>query len=103
MATRKSDGFTAEERAAMKERAAELRAEKAGKKAGEKAAADLARGARQDRRAARGDRELAEGLHAIITAAAPDLAPRTWYGMPAHAQDGKVLAFVQPGSKLGTR
>ncbi|HRW19421.1 MAG TPA: DUF1801 domain-containing protein [Dermatophilaceae bacterium] len=50
-----------------------------------------------------GDRELAEGLHALVTAAAPDLAPRTWYGMPAYAQDGKVLAFVQPGSRLGTR
>ena len=98
------DGFTAEERAAMKERAAELRAQKGRTKGAAKAAAEL-----QDVLDAiaklpdDADRALAERLHVVITEAGPQLAPRTWYGMPAYALDGKVLCFVQPASKFDTR
>jgi len=99
-----TDGFTAEERAAMKERAAELRAQKGRTKGAAKAAAEL-----QDLLDAieklpdDADRALAERLHVVITEAAPQLAPKTWYGMPAYALDGKVLVFVQPASKFDTR
>ena len=96
----KSTGFTAEERAAMKERARELKAE-----------------ARADRDRAAGERDLlaklaelpkpdramGERLHAIVTASAPDLAPKTWYGMPAYARDGKVVCFFTPASKFKER
>ncbi len=99
-----NDGFTADERAAMKERAAELRAEAKRAKGAAKAEAEL-----NDLREAiaklpdAADRALATGLHEVIVAAAPQLAPRTWYGMPAYALDGKVLCFVQPASKFETR
>jgi uncharacterized protein YdhG (YjbR/CyaY superfamily) len=99
-----NDGFTADERAAMKERAAELRAEAKRAKGAAKAEAEL-----NDLLEAiaklpdEGDRALATGLHEVIMAAAPQLAPRTWYGMPAYALDGKVLCFVQPASKFETR
>ena len=99
-----TDGFTDEERAAMKERAAELRAQKGRTKGAAKAAAEL-----QDVLDAIAklpddeDRALAERLHVVITEAAPQLAPKTWYGMPAYAIDGKVLVFVQPASKFDTR
>lgn len=99
-----NDGFTADERAAMKERAAELRAEAKRAKGAAKAEAELndlleAIGKLPDA----GDRALATRLHELIMAAAPQLAPRTWYGMPAYALDGKVLCFVQPASKFDTR
>ena len=91
-----SEGFTAEERAAMKERARELKAE-ARKADGEKAL--LAKIAEM-----RGsDRALAERIHAIVTAAAPGLAPKTWYGMPAYAKDGKVVCFFTSAEKFNTR
>ena len=91
-----SEGFTAEERAAMKERARELKAE-ARKADGEKAL--LAKIAEM-----RGsDRALAERIHAIVTAAAPGLAPKTWYGMPAYAKDGKVVCFFQSAEKFDAR
>ena len=91
---KRSGGFTAEERAAMKERVREL---KAGKTDGEGAV--LAKIAEL-----RGtDRQLAERLHALIKATAPGLSPRTWYGMPAYAKDGKVLCFFQAASKFKTR
>lgn len=99
-----NDGFTADEKAAMKERAAELRAQAKREKGAAKAEAEL-----QDVLDAiaklpdEGDRELATRLHDVILAAAPQLAPRTWYGMPAYALDGKVLCFVQPASKFDTR
>ena len=102
--TGETDGFSAEERAAMKERAEELRAQKGRVKGAAKAAAEL-----QDVLDAiaklpdDADRALAERLHVVITEAAPQLAPRTWYGMPAYALDGKVLCFVQPASKFDTR
>ncbi len=100
-ATTRSDGFTAEERAAMKERAAELRAE--GKKGAKKAdglQAVLDRIAEM----APEDRALAERVHATVTATAPQLSPKTWYGMPAYANaDGKVVVFFQDAGKFSSR
>jgi uncharacterized protein YdhG (YjbR/CyaY superfamily) len=91
-----SQGFTAEERAAMKERARELKAE--GSKAdGERDV--LAKIAEMPKP----DRAMAERLHAIIKATAPDLVPRTWYGMPAYAKDGNVLCFFQSADKFKSR
>ena len=93
----KSKGFTAEERAAMKERAQELKAE-ARKADGESAL--LAKIAEMPEP----DRGMAERLHAIITASAPGLAPKTWYGMPAYAnKDGKVVCYFTPASKFKSR
>jgi uncharacterized protein YdhG (YjbR/CyaY superfamily) len=96
-----SGGFTAEERAAMKARAAELRAE--GKKGAQKADGlqavldKIAEMAPQDR-------ALAERVHMTVTAAAPDLSPKTWYGMPAYANaDGKVVVFFQDSGKFNYR
>ena len=93
-------GFTDEEKAAMKERAKELKAEER---------------ANKDRAAGEGDllakiaempepeRTMAKRLHEIITASAPALSPKTWYGMPAYAKDGKVVCFFQAASKFNTR
>ena len=95
-----SAGFSAEERAAMKERAKELRAEaRAGKDraAGERAV--LAKIAEMPEP----DRAMAERLHAIIEESAPVLSPKTWYGMPAYAKDGKVVCFFQAADKFKTR
>jgi uncharacterized protein YdhG (YjbR/CyaY superfamily) len=97
---KKSNGFTAEERAAMKERAKELRAEaRAGKDraAGERAV--LAKIAEMPEP----DRAMAERLHAIIEESAPVLSPKTWYGMPAYAKEGKVVCFFQSGQKYNSR
>ena len=96
-----SDGFSAEERAAMKERAAELRAE--GKK-GAKKADELQSLLDSIAKMAPHDRALAERVHAAITAAAPELTPKTWYGMPAYANaDGKVVVFFQDSGKFNYR
>jgi uncharacterized protein YdhG (YjbR/CyaY superfamily) len=96
-----SDGFSAEERAAMKERAAELRAE--GKKGAKKAdglQAVLDRIAEM----APEDRALAERVHTTLTATAPELSPKTWYGMPAYANAaGKVVVFFQDSGKFNYR
>lgn len=95
-----SEGFTDEERAAMKERAQELKAEARAKKdkaQGESAL--LAKIAEMEGP----DREMAERLHALITDSAPDLSPKTWYGMPAYAKDGKVVCFFQGAQKFNTR
>ncbi|MFG1953160.1 iron chaperone [Micromonospora sp. NPDC048830] len=96
-----SDGFSAEERAAMKERAAELRAE--GKKGAKKAdglQAVLDSIAKMDPE----DRALAERVHVAVTATAPELSPKTWYGMPAYAnEDGKVLVAFKNSGKFNTR
>ena len=91
-----SKGFTAEERAAMKERAQELKAA-ASKEEGEKAV--LAKIAEMPK----ADRVLAERFHAIVSASAPDLSPRTWYGMPAYAQDGKIVCFFKSADKFKSR
>ena len=96
-----SDGFSADERAAMKERAAELRAE--GKKGAKKAEGLQAV---RDRIAemAPEDRVLAERVHMTVTANAPELSPRTWYGMPAYANaDGRVVVFFQDSGKFNYR
>jgi uncharacterized protein YdhG (YjbR/CyaY superfamily) len=96
-----SDGFTAEERAAMKERAAELRAE--GKK-GAKRADGLQAVLDRIAEMAPEDRALAERVHVVVTANAPELAPKTWYGMPAYANpDGKVVVFFQDSGKFDYR
>jgi uncharacterized protein YdhG (YjbR/CyaY superfamily) len=96
-----SDGFTAEERAAMKERAAELRAE--GKKGAKKADGLKAV---LDKIAEMGpeDRALAERVHVAVTETAPGLSPKTWYGMPAYADaDGKAVVFFQESGKFKSR
>jgi uncharacterized protein YdhG (YjbR/CyaY superfamily) len=96
-----SDGFTAEERAAMKERAAELRAE--GKK-GAKRADGLQAVLDRIAEMAPADRALAERVHVCVTATAPELSPKTWYGMPAYADaDGKVVVFFQDAGKFNYR
>ena len=91
-----SQGFTAEERAAMRERAQELKAE-ARKADGEKAL--LAKIAEMPEP----DRVMAERIHAIVKASAPDLAPKTWYGMPAYARDDKVVCFFKSADKFDSR
>ena len=100
-ATTGSDGFSAEERAAMKERAAELRAE--GKK-GAKKADGLQQVLDAIEKMAPEDRAFAERVHVAVTSTAPDLAPKTWYGMPAYANaDGKVVVFFQDSGKFSYR
>jgi uncharacterized protein YdhG (YjbR/CyaY superfamily) len=99
--TTESSGFSAEERAAMKARAAELRAE--GKK-GAKKADGLQEVLDSIAAMAPHDRALAERVHMTVTATAPDLAPRTWYGMPAYANaDGKIVLFYQNSGKFNYR
>ncbi len=98
----KSNGFTDEEKAAMKERAQELKAEaRAGKNRAEGEKAILAAiGAMKDPN----DRSMGKRIHEIVTAAAPELMPKTWYGMPAYANaEGKVICFFQGASKFGVR
>ena len=101
MSTKKTNGFTDEERAAMKERAKELKAEARGKKARAEGEADLlAKIAEMPK----SDRVMAKRLHEIVKATAPDLTPRTWYGMPAYANDdGKVVCFFQSAQKFKSR
>src|ERR1700757_3919102 len=95
------DGFSAAERAAMKKRAAELRAE--GKK-GAKKADGLQAVLDAIAAMAPEDRALAERVHVTVTSAAPELAPKTWYGMPAYANaDGKVVVFFQDSGKFNYR
>ncbi|MEH1165215.1 hypothetical protein V6V47_07500 [Micromonospora sp. CPCC 205539] len=99
--TTESDGFSAEERAAMKERAAELRAE--GKK-GAKQADGLQAVLDRIAQMAPDDRALAERVHVAVSAAAPELSPKTWYGMPAYANaDGKIVVFFQDSGKFNYR
>ena len=95
-----SKGFTAEERAAMKARAQELKAEARGSKNKVDGEADVlaAIAAMQEP-----DRAMAKRLHAIIKASAPALSPKTWYGMPAYAKDGKVVCYFQSAQKFKSR
>jgi uncharacterized protein YdhG (YjbR/CyaY superfamily) len=96
-----SDGFSAQERAAMKERAAELRTE--GKK-GAKKADELQAVLDSIAKMAPEDRALAERVHLTVTTTAPELSPKTWYGMPAYANsDGKVVVFFQDSGKFKYR
>lgn len=98
-ANRKSNGFAAEERAAMKERSRELKSAARAKNGEADGESDvLAKIAEM----AEADRAIAERVHAIVNSA-PDLSPRTWYGMPAYAKDGKVLCFFKPAEKFKTR
>src|SRR5215212_8237701 len=101
MSAKKSERFTAEERAAMRERAKELKAEERANKnraAGESAV--LAKIAEMEGQ----DRAMAERLHEIVKASAPSLSPKTWYGMPAYAdKDGKVVCHFQSAQKFNTR
>src|ERR671910_2423540 len=96
MSVKKSEGFTAEERAAMRERAKEQKAEEQ-KADGERAV--LAKIAEMPQT----DRVMAERLHEIVKASAPELSPKTWYGMPAYAKDGKVVCFFQSAEKFKAR
>ena len=99
--TTEAGGFTAEERAAMKAHAAELRAE--GKK-GAKKADGLQALLDSIAQMAPADRALAERVHVTVTATAPDLSPKTWYGMPAYANtDGKIVVFFQNSGKFNYR
>jgi hypothetical protein len=96
-ATKASKGFSAEEKAAMRQRAQEERAGQS-RAEGERAVLEAIAAM------AEADRAMAERLHALITASAPSLAPKTWYGQPAYAnQDGKIVCFFQPASKFKTR
>ena len=91
--TKKSEGFTAEEKAAMKARARELKSKADGESAVREAIAAMAPR----------DRALAERIHELVGAAAPDLLPKTWYGMPAYAKDGKVVCFFRDAGKFKER
>ena len=98
--SKKAKGFTDEEKAAMKNRAQELKAEaRANKDKAEGENAVLAAIASMQEP----DRAMAKRLHAIIKASAPTLSPKTWYGMPAYAKDGKVVCFFQSAQKFNTR
>jgi uncharacterized protein YdhG (YjbR/CyaY superfamily) len=95
-----AEGFTADERAAMKARNQELKAEARANRTRADGERDLlARIAEMPK----ADRVLAERLHAIVGATAPDLMPKTWYGMPAYAKDGKVVCFFQSADKFDSR
>ena len=98
--SKKSEGFTDDERAAMKERAKELKAEARANKdreAGESAVLEAITAMKE------ADRAIATRLHALIKASAPDLTPKTWYGMPAYTKDGKVVCHFQSAQKFNTR
>jgi uncharacterized protein YdhG (YjbR/CyaY superfamily) len=94
---RQAKGFSDEEKAAMRERAREAKASARGKADGESEV--LAKIAEMPK----ADRDIAERLHALIQASAPDLTPRTWYGMPAYAKGGKVVCFFQSAHKFKSR
>jgi uncharacterized protein YdhG (YjbR/CyaY superfamily) len=95
-----TQGFTAEEKAAMRNRAKELKAEeRANKNRAEGESAALAAIAEMPEP----DRVMAQRIHEIITASAPYLWPRTWYGMPAYARDGKIVCFFQAAAKFNAR
>jgi len=96
----KSKGFTAEENAAVKEYAKELKAEASGKRNRETGERDLLAKIAEMKEP---DRAIAERLHAVIKASAPALSPTTWYGMPAYAKDGKVVCFFQSAQKFKSR
>lgn len=100
MSPKAADGFTAEERAAMQERSRELKAAKRRSKG----RADGERDVRDKiEEMPEADRAIAERVHSLVISAAPDLAPRTWYGMPAYAKDGKVICFFQSAHKFDSR
>jgi uncharacterized protein YdhG (YjbR/CyaY superfamily) len=93
-------GFTAGEKAAMRERARELKAESKSRGAREEGERDLLTKIAE---MPASDRAMAERLHALITAVAPDLSPKTWYGMPAYAKNGKLVCFFKAAAKFNSR
>jgi uncharacterized protein YdhG (YjbR/CyaY superfamily) len=93
MSTAKSKGFSAEEKAAMRARAKELKANEDGERAVADAIAEMSPA----------DRALAKRVHELVKSAAPDLTPKTWYGMPAYAKDGKVVCFFRNAGKFKER
>jgi uncharacterized protein YdhG (YjbR/CyaY superfamily) len=97
---KKSKGFTAEERAAMKARAQELKAEARANKNRAEGERDVLAAIAAMKEP---DRALAKRVHSIVQASAPDLWPKTWYGMPAYAKDGKVVCFFQSAQKFKAR
>jgi uncharacterized protein YdhG (YjbR/CyaY superfamily) len=100
MSAKKTKGFTEEERAAMRERAKEQKAEaRANKNRAEGESDVLAKIAEMQEP----DRAMAERLHEIVKASAPALSPKTWYGMPAYAKDGKIVCFFQSAQKFNAR
>ena len=103
MSTSRTATFSAAERAAMKERAAELKAQAARGGKAAKAAQAEAEVVAKIAEMPPADRALAERFHALVREHAPHLASRTWYGMPAYAKDGKVLCFLKPSEKFGSR
>ena len=98
--TRSTSGFSEAEKAAMKERAAEVRASGKG---GKRKADDLEAVLAKISEMSQPDRGLAERIHSIVTSVAPELDPKTWYGMPAYCRDGKAIIFFKPASKFGNR
>jgi uncharacterized protein YdhG (YjbR/CyaY superfamily) len=98
--TKTSKGFSADEKAAMRERARELKAESRANADREAGLQDVLVKIAEMPPA---DRHMAERIHAIVTAAAPELAPKTWYGMPAYAKDGKLVCFFKAASKFDSR
>jgi len=94
--TKSKKGFTAEERAAMKERARELKAAKSREEAERDVLEKIAE-------MPKADRALAEGIHAIVEDVAPNLQAKTWYGMPAYTRDGKVVVFFKSAAKFKSR
>jgi uncharacterized protein YdhG (YjbR/CyaY superfamily) len=98
--TKRTPGFSTDEKAAMRERARELKAEAKSRDAREEGERDLlAKIAEMPE----SDRVMAERIHAVVTAAAPELAPKTWYGMPAYARDGKLVCFFKSADKFKSR
>jgi uncharacterized protein YdhG (YjbR/CyaY superfamily) len=98
--TKSAKGFTSEERAAMRERAKELKAEERANRSRADGERDVLEAIDKMQAA---DRAMAERIHAIVTATAPALAPKTWYGMPAYARDGKVVCFFKSAEKFNSR
>ena len=101
--TKRTETFTAEERAAMKERAQEVKASARRGSRADKAAEDEAAVVAKIAEMQDSDRDMAERIHAVVKASAPDLAPKLWYGMPAYAKDGKVVCFFQSAQKFNAR
>jgi uncharacterized protein YdhG (YjbR/CyaY superfamily) len=97
------EGFTEDERDAMKERAAELKKAARGGAGARKAEADEKDVLDKIAEMPEADRVIAEKLYAIVRETAPDLAPKTWYGMPAYAREGKVVVFFKPAAKFKVR
>jgi len=100
MSDTSQEGFSAEERAAMKERAKEVRPKKKGKTTPEEDAAEVVAKIGE---MTGSDRAIAERLHELVAENAPGLAPKTWYGMPGYAKDGKIVFFFQGAEKFGSR